>query len=151
MSDVGGAIGLWIGLSLLSLCELGQLFIELFVYCVDRTRHSGERTERKREKQKNKKLREMDHQPKNTETNNSRGVLNLPDIKYDLENGSGRGSSHDNRHDNRFRDSPNGSPHERRFKGDRSPRGSPRGSPWLERRGREEFGMRPPTRFYNEY
>lgn len=32
LSDVGGAIGLWIGLSILSLCELVQLFVELFDY-----------------------------------------------------------------------------------------------------------------------
>ncbi|XP_052255270.1 amiloride-sensitive sodium channel subunit alpha-like isoform X2 [Dreissena polymorpha] len=36
LSDVGGAIGLWIGLSILSLCELIQLFVELCNYGIHR-------------------------------------------------------------------------------------------------------------------
>lgn len=36
LSDVGGAIGLWIGLSILSLCEVLQLIVELFYYCTHR-------------------------------------------------------------------------------------------------------------------
>lgn len=34
LSDVGGAVGLWIGLSMLSLCEVVQLFIEMCDYGV---------------------------------------------------------------------------------------------------------------------
>lgn len=37
LSDVGGAIGLWIGLSILSLCEVIQLFVELCYYGVYKT------------------------------------------------------------------------------------------------------------------
>ena len=147
---MGGAIGLWIGLSLLSLCELGQLFVELFIYCVDRIRHSGERTQRRREREKNRKIKELSNPTNYTESNNSKGVLGIPDIKYDID-GSSRGSSRDNRYDDRFRNRPHGSPHAGRLQSDRPPRDSPRGSPWLDRRGREEFGLRPPMRYYHEY
>ena len=132
------------------MCELGQLFVELFIYLVDRIRHSGERTERRRERQKNRKLKESSNPTNHTETNDSKGVIGIPDIKYDLD-GSDRGSSRDKRYDSRFRNSPHGGPHLGPLNGDKSPRDSPRGSPWLERRGREEYGMRPPTRFYHEY
>ena len=37
MSDVGGAVGLWIGLSILSICELFQLLVELCDYAVNKT------------------------------------------------------------------------------------------------------------------
>ncbi|XP_060578294.1 amiloride-sensitive sodium channel subunit beta-like isoform X2 [Ruditapes philippinarum] len=37
LSDVGGAIGLWIGLSILSLCELVQLFVECCDYGIHKT------------------------------------------------------------------------------------------------------------------
>lgn len=41
LSDVGGAIGLWIGLSILSLCELFHLVVELCRFC--RTRNKNAR------------------------------------------------------------------------------------------------------------
>lgn len=51
-SDVGGAVGLWIGLSMLSLFEVVQLLVE----CCDYGRHkcvkSGERKERRKEKRR---------------------------------------------------------------------------------------------------
>ncbi|XP_052233186.1 degenerin del-1-like [Dreissena polymorpha] len=51
LSDVGGTIGLWIGLSILSLCELVQLFAELCNYGIHKTikerRHETERHSRR--------------------------------------------------------------------------------------------------------
>jgi hypothetical protein len=47
---VGGAIGLWIGLSILSLCELVQLFVELCDYGIHKTikeKRKGRRQRRK--------------------------------------------------------------------------------------------------------
>ncbi|XP_045160381.2 amiloride-sensitive sodium channel subunit beta-like [Mercenaria mercenaria] len=48
LSDVGGAIGLWIGLSILSLCELVQLFVELCDYGIHKTVKSGRHDRKKR-------------------------------------------------------------------------------------------------------
>ncbi|WAR23025.1 SCNuncharacterized [Mya arenaria] len=52
LSDVGGAIGLWIGLSILSLCEVGQLLIELCNY--------GIHTAKKQSRYERKKLRRQE-------------------------------------------------------------------------------------------
>ncbi|XP_060082851.1 uncharacterized protein LOC132562140 [Ylistrum balloti] len=41
-SDVGGAIGLWIGLSILSMFEVVQLFVEMFQYGIYKCKHLGE-------------------------------------------------------------------------------------------------------------
>ncbi|KAH3699077.1 hypothetical protein DPMN_074031 [Dreissena polymorpha] len=50
LSDVGGAIGLWIGLSMLSLCEVAQLLVELCNFAVSKAaserRRDGKREER---------------------------------------------------------------------------------------------------------
>ncbi|KAL4236499.1 hypothetical protein ACF0H5_004885 [Mactra antiquata] len=43
LSDVGGAVGLWIGLSILSVCELIQLFVEIIDYALHRSRNPGSR------------------------------------------------------------------------------------------------------------
>ncbi|KAL3869177.1 hypothetical protein ACJMK2_041888 [Sinanodonta woodiana] len=39
LANVGGVIGLWIGLSVLALCEVLQLITELFAYCVYKASH----------------------------------------------------------------------------------------------------------------
>ena len=49
LSDVGGAIGLWIGLSILAICEIFQLIFELCDYGVHRIR---KRQMKKREKER---------------------------------------------------------------------------------------------------
>ena len=43
MSDIGGAVGLWIGLSILSLCEVIQLIIEIIDLAVHRSCRAGKR------------------------------------------------------------------------------------------------------------
>ncbi|XP_045160274.1 amiloride-sensitive sodium channel subunit beta-like isoform X2 [Mercenaria mercenaria] len=53
LSDVGGAIGLWIGLSILSLCELVQLFVELCDYGIHKT--VKERRQKKKKRRKERK------------------------------------------------------------------------------------------------
>ncbi|KAL4235666.1 hypothetical protein ACF0H5_004061 [Mactra antiquata] len=58
LSDVGGAIGLWIGLSMLSLCEVIQLFIELCDYGIHKTIKDRRRERKKRRKERNKRLTE---------------------------------------------------------------------------------------------
>lgn len=55
---MGGAIGLWIGLSMLSLCEVVQLLIELCDYGVNKTVTDRRREKKKRRKERNKKLAE---------------------------------------------------------------------------------------------
>ncbi|XP_060578221.1 acid-sensing ion channel 1-like isoform X2 [Ruditapes philippinarum] len=50
LSDVGGAIGLWIGLSILSLCELVQLFVELCDYGMNKTIKETRKGRRQRRK-----------------------------------------------------------------------------------------------------
>lgn len=49
LSDVGGAIGLWIGLSILSLCELVQLAVELCYYCFHKSTKERRNGKRRRE------------------------------------------------------------------------------------------------------
>ncbi|KAK3606183.1 hypothetical protein CHS0354_010824 [Potamilus streckersoni] len=39
LANIGGVIGLWIGLSVLSLCEVLQLVAELFTYCIYKASH----------------------------------------------------------------------------------------------------------------
>ena len=51
LSDVGGAVGLWIGLSVLSMCEIIQLVIELCDYAVHRTIKRRRREQRRASKQ----------------------------------------------------------------------------------------------------
>ncbi|OWF44768.1 amiloride-sensitive sodium channel subunit alpha-like [Mizuhopecten yessoensis] len=46
-SDVGGAIGLWIGLSILSIFEIIQLIVELVGYCLYRNEKLNEETRRR--------------------------------------------------------------------------------------------------------
>lgn len=55
LSDIGGAIGLWIGLSILSLCELIQLFVELFDFAIHKTVKG--RKQRKKKLNKERQLR----------------------------------------------------------------------------------------------
>lgn len=56
---MGGAIGLWIGLSMLSLCELIQLIAELCDYGIHKTcrEHRLERKARQKHRQKEEDLR----------------------------------------------------------------------------------------------
>ena len=51
---MGGAIGLWIGLSVLAFCEVFQLFVELCDYGIHKVR---KKNRRKREKAKEKRKR----------------------------------------------------------------------------------------------
>jgi len=62
VSDVGGAVGLWIGLSILSIFEVIQLVVELVQYCVHICRCRDEKRKRTSEKQ-----RKLNGQVKNNE------------------------------------------------------------------------------------
>ena len=57
LSDVGGAIGLWIGLSVLAFCEIFQLIAELIGYGIHRVRKNQTREKRK-EKERSRRRRE---------------------------------------------------------------------------------------------
>ena len=135
LSDVGGALGLWIGLSILSMCELGQLIVELFAYCVHKSRMSNERLERRRHRHENRKLKDKDLNSRHMDSSESKGHLSVPSLNYESDNRSGRNSDW----------------HDIRSGGDASPRmtprNSPRNSPWNQRRMRDEFGISPPTRY----
>ena len=56
LSDVGGAIGLWIGLSVLAFCEIFQLITELIGYGIHRVKKNQNR-ERKKEKERSRRRR----------------------------------------------------------------------------------------------
>jgi hypothetical protein len=66
LSDVGGAIGLWIGLSILSLCEVIQLIMELCHYAGHKILKNG---------RGNRKNRDTHHQGRSSD----KGI-------YDLQN-----------------------------------------------------------------
>ncbi|XP_052255006.1 amiloride-sensitive sodium channel subunit beta-like [Dreissena polymorpha] len=51
LSDVGGAIGLWIGLSILSLCEVAQLLVELCNFVASKAAGEYRRSRKHRRKQ----------------------------------------------------------------------------------------------------
>ena len=133
-------MGLWIGLSILSICELGQLIVELIDYFIHKSRNSSEREERRREKRRREK--EQNAYSKPTKANDSKVHLGVPSAKYEMDNRSGRNTPRNSpRPERRYRDaSPRPSPHD-----------SPRNSPWNERRMRDDIGMSPPLRYYNEY
>ena len=145
LSDVGGAIGLWIGLSLLALCELGQLIIELINYCIHKTIQGNDRETRNRDKRR-KQQRAKEFSSKLTDTDAPKGPLSssVPNLIFEKDSGVGSGRNSP-RIDRRFReDGLRPSPRN-------SPRTSPHGSPWTNRRMRDDFGLYPPTRFYHEY
>ena len=41
LASIGGALGLWIGLSLLSFCEIMQLLGDVLLYLIEHCRHAG--------------------------------------------------------------------------------------------------------------
>ena len=47
LSDVGGAIGLWIGLSILSMCEVFQLVVELCDYAAHKATNRGKHNKKR--------------------------------------------------------------------------------------------------------
>ncbi|XP_052775053.1 amiloride-sensitive sodium channel subunit beta-2-like [Mya arenaria] len=60
LSDVGGAIGLWIGLSILSLCEVGQLLIELCDYGIHTAKKQSRYERKKLRRQERTKMSEVE-------------------------------------------------------------------------------------------
>ncbi|XP_033736591.1 FMRFamide-activated amiloride-sensitive sodium channel-like [Pecten maximus] len=60
-SDVGGAIGLWIGLSMLSMFEVVQLLVELCGFGASKCKRDEARKERARRKQQQRRQRMRQH------------------------------------------------------------------------------------------
>lgn len=63
-SDVGGAIGLWIGLSILAIFEVVQLFLELCAYGVHVYRYKKRKAENVRRKREEKAKKQNGQIPK---------------------------------------------------------------------------------------
>lgn len=65
LSDVGGAIGLWIGLSMLSMFEIIQLLVELCHFVCYKCNHDNENGNKSESKNKNAKNSERSYKPQN--------------------------------------------------------------------------------------
>jgi hypothetical protein len=55
-SDVGGAIGLWIGLSMISMFEVVQLLLECCAFAVHKCKHSQKKRSKDKYKEKSDKV-----------------------------------------------------------------------------------------------
>ena len=82
ISDVGGAVGLWIGLSVLAFCEVFQLIFELLDYGVHILRKkqpNGMLNEKEKQRRRKEKLRLGS-------SNNSSGPVPWPYNRFNIHN-----------------------------------------------------------------
>ena len=94
LSDVGGAIGLWIGLSVLAFCEIFQLIAELIDYGMHKLKKNQTR-DRRKEKERRRRRREQSKVP---DRGGGEKFEKWPHTEFDSYIKMDKGSSNDKGH-----------------------------------------------------